>query len=136
MSLSGKNTEIISELLTSNCAKVSTWMGENKFKLNATKTHFLTVGTSVRVDSLANPVEVVMDGIKLKEVAERSEKLLGVYIQYNSKWQRTLEELRKKLKKKISWFAKKCCSFPSVEDHHPRNFQQYTGLLPPSIWWL
>ena len=106
MSLSGKNTEIISELLTSNCAKVNTWMGENKFKLNATKTHFLTVGTSVRVDSLANPVEVVMDGIKLKEVAERSEKLLGVYIQYNLKWQRTLEELRKKLKKRLAGLQK------------------------------
>ena len=58
-------------------------MGENKLKLNAGKTHFLTVGTSARVESLANPVEVLMDGITLREQVERSEKLLGVHVQYN-----------------------------------------------------
>ena len=106
MSLSGKNVEVIGDLLSSNCAKVSTWMGENKLKLNAGKTHFLTVGTSVRVDSLANPVEVLMDGITLREQVERSEKLLGVHVQYNLKWQKTLEELRKKLKKRLAGLQK------------------------------
>ena len=106
MSLSGKNTDIIGDLLTNNCAKVSDWMEENKFKLNAGKTHLLTVGTSARVDSLANPIEVVMDGITLKEDTERCEKLLGVHIQYDLKWQKTLEELRNKLKKRLAGLQK------------------------------
>ena len=58
MSFSHKNVDNIGDTLTRNCSKVNTWMKENKFKLNAEKTHLLTVGTSIRVDSLVHPVEV------------------------------------------------------------------------------
>ena len=81
-------------------------MGENKFKLNAGKTHLLTVGTSTRVNKLASSVEVEMDNIQLKENVERYETLLGVQIEFSLKWHKTLEELQHKLKKRLSGLSK------------------------------
>ena len=106
MSFSANNVDVIGETLTSNCAKVSSWMQENKFKLNADKTHILTVGTSVRVNSLPEPVKVEMDSIALEESTDRSEVLLGVQIQFNLKWHKTLEELQTKLKKRLAGLSK------------------------------
>ena len=96
MSFSGKNVDQIGNVLTNNCTKVSTWMEENKFKLNAGKTHLLTVGTSTRVNNLPSLVEVEMDSISLEENAERCETLLGVQIEYNLKCQMTLDDLHSK----------------------------------------
>ena len=93
LTTSVKTVEIINENLTDNCKKVSMWMEENRFKLNASKTHLLTVGTSQRVNGLAHQVEVEMDNIKLIEEEDRCEFLLGIHIQYCLKWNKTLQEL-------------------------------------------
>ena len=106
MSFSEKNTESIGETLTRNCAIVSTWMRQNRFKLNAEKTHILTVGTSARVDNLENKVEVEMDSITVHEGDERCEKLLGVNIEYNLKWHKTIAELRLRLKSRLAGILK------------------------------
>ena len=106
MSFSGNNADQIGNILTSNCTRVSTWMKENKFKLNAGKTHLLTVGTSIRVNSLPSLVEVEMDSIILEENVERCEALLGVKIEYNLKWQKTLDDLHSKLKKRLAGLFK------------------------------
>ena len=58
-------SEIESEL-NENCRKVSCWMLENKFKLNASKTHFLLVGTQERLRITDQPA-VTMEGITLKK---------------------------------------------------------------------
>ena len=102
MSFSEKNTKIISETLTRNCAKVSTWMRQNRLKLNAEKTHVLTMGTYARVDNLENKVEVEMDSITVHEGDERCEKLLGVVMESNLKWHKTIAELRVKLKSRLA----------------------------------
>ena len=52
--------------LKENCKKVACWMLENKFKLNASKIHFLLVGTQERLRITGQPA-VTMDGIALKE---------------------------------------------------------------------
>ena len=67
--------------------------GRDQVKVECWKNTVLTI---VRVDSLANiSAEVFKDGIKLREQIERCEKLPGVHVQLNLKWQKTLEELRK-----------------------------------------
>ena len=106
MSASGNNVTIIGDILTRNCAKVSGWMRENKLKLNAGKTHLLTVGTSQRVKKLPEQVEVEMDSFILKENADKCEALLGVQIEFNLKWHKTLEELQSKLKKRLAGLSK------------------------------
>ena len=60
-------------------------MKENKLKLNADKTHLITVGTSQRVTGLPNRVQVEMDGIQLEESENKFEDMFGVSIQSNLK---------------------------------------------------
>ena len=47
-----------------------------------------------------------MNNIKLKECEERCEKLLGVQIEYNLKWHRTIAALRLKLKSRLAGLMK------------------------------
>ena len=62
-----KSVEEISNKLTEDCERVSQWMRSNKLKLNASKTHIMTMGTQQRLRTLEQPVQVRMNGIELKE---------------------------------------------------------------------
>ena len=73
-------------------------MAENKLKLNADKTHIMTVGTSARLQMQSSQVRVVMDGLTL-------ETLLGLQIEPILKWHKQIEELLKKLKKRLTGLA-------------------------------
>ena len=77
-------------------------MKGNRFKLNASKTHILTVGTSTRVNNLTSPVEVAMDNITLGEDSERTESLLGIELEFNLKWHKTVQKVQLKLKKRLA----------------------------------
>ena len=78
-----KKVEDIGSELTAEGAKVVQWMLENKLKLNADKTHLLTVGTGQRLRMLPEQPRVFMDGVQLQESAEKNELLLGCIIQSN-----------------------------------------------------
>ena len=91
--------------MTENCNKVSKWMVENKLKLNADKTHLLTVGTIERLRTLDYKVNVVMDGYTLEESSDKVETLLGCQIEPGMKWHKHIEELTKKLKKRLTGLA-------------------------------
>ena len=76
-------------------------MNSNQFKLNASKTHLLTVGTGERLSGLADKVQVTMDGVQLQESQEKSEFLLGCELQSNLKWSSQIEKLLSKLKSRL-----------------------------------
>ena len=101
----GENIEEINQSLDINCAIVSNWMAENKLKLNAEKTHILTLGTRERLSMPGNKVSVCMDGIWLQESQEGCEDLLGCVISANLKWHNQVKELLKKLKKRLAGLA-------------------------------
>ena len=69
--------ESIGRVLSENCRIVTQWMEMNKFKLNADKTHILTVGTGQRLGKLQNIVEAEMDGVVLGESGTKFELLLS-----------------------------------------------------------
>ena len=75
-------------------------------KLNADKTHLLTVGTAERLRILHDKVEVQMEGYTLAEGPEKCELLLGVQIQGNLKWQAQFRHLNEKLQTRISGLMK------------------------------
>ena len=58
MSANGETVSEIGAALSDNCEKVVDWMSSNQFKLNACKTHLLTVGTESRLNKLENLVDV------------------------------------------------------------------------------
>ena len=91
--------------MEANCAAVTNWMEENRLKLNADKTHILTLGTDQRLSLPGNKVTVTMDGIVLEESEEQYETLLGCCIEPNLKWKVQILELQKKLKKRIAGLA-------------------------------
>ena len=101
MTVVGDNVEEIGNKLTEDCSRVSNWMKENKLKLNAEKTHLLTVGTDQKLRTLPAPVEVFMDGHLLQEDPSKSEFLLGCFIEAGLKWTHHVEYLLKKLQKRL-----------------------------------
>ena len=102
MTVAGKTVEEIGEKMTENCELVSKWMMGNKLKLNADKTHLMTVGTSARLKLQESQVVVKMDGFVLDESEDRFETLLGCQIEPTLKWHKQVEELLKKLKKRLT----------------------------------
>ena len=102
LSVAGATPEAIGRELTANCEVVSQWMLGNKLKLNADKTHLMTVGTSSRLRLQEESVVVVMDGCVLQESVDKVETLLGCQIEPSLKWHKQVEELLKKLKKRLT----------------------------------
>ena len=101
----GKNVAEVGRKLSEDCDNLSDWMASNSFKLNAGKTHFLTMGTRIKLAGLSEAMEVVMDGVVLEESKEKSEVLLGIKIQNNLEWLSQIEVLRMKLKKRLGGLA-------------------------------
>ena len=101
MSATGKSVEEIGGSLTEDCGRVVNWMESNQFKLNAGKTHLLTVGTGERLRNLDHRVQVTMDGVQLEEGEEGCELLLGCDLQSDLKWHSQVKLLVGKLKKRL-----------------------------------
>ena len=106
MTASGKNVKEIGDKLSEDCETVSQWMKINRLKLNADKTHLLTVGTRERLQKLPEKVEVSMEGIILEECEEKCELLLGCQIQSDLKWHQQIDNLLGKLRKRLVGLAK------------------------------
>ena len=106
MGATAGNVTDIGTKLSRDCDQLSEWMQANRFKLNADKTHFLTMGTSIRLQNMEEQLEVVMDGVRLEESVEKSEVLLGVTVQCDLKWSLQIKELTAKLKKRLAGLEK------------------------------
>ena len=92
--------------LSEEGAKVTQWMLENKLKLNADKTHLLTVGTQERLRNLPCQPKVYMDGIQVEEGKEKCELLLGCTIESSLKWHIQVQNLLLKLKTRLAGLNK------------------------------
>ena len=74
----------------------------NKLKLNAEKTHLLTVGTSARLRIQETSLKVSMDDVELTENDDQSEMLLGVHVQSDLKWHKHVNYLLNKLQTRLN----------------------------------
>ena len=101
LSATGNSVEVIEECLTTNCMKVSSWMQSNLLKLNASKTHILTVGTSQKMLHLPRKITVSMDNVTLLEDESKCEKLLGCYVSSDLKWDQNIKNVLSKLKLRL-----------------------------------
>ena len=102
LTVTGKTTEAIEKVLEGNCEVVSNWMIENQFKLNADKTHIMTLGTQQRLSLPGNKVSIAMDGLVLKDSADKSETLLGIEVDSNLKWHSQIAKLVTKLRSRLA----------------------------------
>ena len=106
MTVSSNNAEEIGVQLSLNCDIVKDWMLGNRLKVNAEKTHLLTVGTSTRLRCQDSQVKVKMDGVEIKESDSQAEILLGVTIQSNLKWHNHINSLLNKLQVRLNALEK------------------------------
>ena len=88
--------------MTENCELVSNWMLGNRLKLNADKTHLMTVGTRARLQLQNSELVVKMDDCQLQESVDKFETLLGCQVEPNLKWHKQVEDLIKKLRKRLT----------------------------------
>ena len=102
LTVAGNTIEEIRAKMTSNCEQVTGWMQSNRLKLNASKTHLMTAGTSARLRSQESPVVVTMDGCILEESQDKVETLLGIEIEPTLKWHKQVEALLAKLKMRLT----------------------------------
>ena len=102
MGATGHAVQEIGNNLTKNCEEVVNWMESNQLKLNADKTHLLTVGTAQRLNTLPEHVKVTMDGVDLEESEDKNEMLLGCTIESNLKWNLQIRNLLGKLKTRLA----------------------------------
>ena len=115
LSATGTSLREIEGKLNENCEKVSVWMGANLLKLNASKTHTLTVGTAQKLRNLERKVNVVLDNITLTEDSSQSELLLGCFVSSDLKWQNQVKSVVAKLKTRLSALEKlKFCGTFSI----------------------
>ena len=93
--------------LNENCQKVSNWMENNSMCLNASKTHLMIAGTGIRVSKFKEEqINISMDGLRLVQSDDKSEKVLGVIVQSNLKWSKHIQDLQTKLKVRLAGIEK------------------------------
>ena len=80
---------------------MSSWIVSNRLKLNATKTHVMTLGTSKRLQGLAAGISVEMNFIILEENPSKVESFLGCKTSSNLKWNQQVIHVIGKLKSRI-----------------------------------
>jgi hypothetical protein len=88
----------------------------------------MTVGTLERLRMLTTKVEVTMDEVVLEESNEKCEFILGCYLQSNFKWHEQVDNLVKKLKKRLVGLS----SLKYVVPFHTRN-TNYFGIKLPKL---
>ena len=97
----------VNEEMNLNCSLVYQWMKENKLCLNSEKTHLMIAGTSRRLQMTdKSELDISMGGHHINQSEERYETLLGVRFMPNLKWNEHLNELKKKLKLRLSGLYK------------------------------
>ena len=107
LSATGATIENINDKLTASCQAVSNWMASNQLKLNADKTHILTLGTDRRLQIPDYEITVIVDGLT-----------------FQSKWHDQIKELKSKLKKRLVGLS------------HIKYQENCLELLSSIVWWL
>ena len=77
-------------------------MKANRLKLNAKKTHIMTIGTSKRLSNLPRKLKVTMNNQTLIHSASGCESLLGCKVSTNLKWHNQVESLVSRLSKRLA----------------------------------
>ena len=101
LTVSSKSLLEIEQSLSNSCLKVGQWMEENKLKLNASKTHVLTVGTAKKLQTLNGSIGVYLNGVRLSESENKCESVLGCIVASDLKWKIHIQSVVQKLKSRL-----------------------------------
>ena len=91
----GNDATSIEACLNEDLLNVHAWLNANKLTLNMTKTEFMLIGSSQRLNTLMASPTVTIDGTQVKQV--ETAKSLGVTIDDKLNWKCHIENITKKI---------------------------------------
>ena len=98
-SVSSDNQDILEEKLNDRYAVLANYMANNKLKLNDDKTHLLIMTTKQKQRIVNIDVKISTANEVIKPI--KSEKLLGIFIQDDLKWNNYIQNNEKSLLKQL-----------------------------------
>ena len=97
--VSGKSSFDIENKLQNELTHITNWCSLNNMALNPCKTTYMLIGSTYKT-SKSHPLNLSVQDIPIKKVT--NQKLLGIYIDQNLKWNVQVDKLCEKLSSKFT----------------------------------
>ena len=112
---SGSTLQEVEEKLKPDLDEASKWVKDNKMKIHQSKTKYSIISTAQKLaKSPTQSLDLTLEGQQISKT--ESERVLGVYIDSHLTWSVYIEELRRKLIKRVSILAR-------VRKHLPTQYR-------------
>ena len=96
---SDKDLNNKSTIINRKLKKVSNWFKANKLSVNASKTNFMTLGTSQMTNKIKEEFNIILDNTELDKVT--STKFLGIIIDENLVWKNHIDCISRTISRNI-----------------------------------
>ena len=113
LSCKGQTSEDIECKLNCDLDNIQKWLISNKLTLNRTKTEYMLIGSSQRLDKIIKSPKILFGEHEIKRVREKT--VLGLIIDDQLKWNKHNDEQCKKISKSIA-LLRKARDFVSQEE--------------------
>ena len=102
ISVAGNTAAQVETLMNADLISIKKWLESNKLTINVTKTEYILIGSSYKLESIIIPPNIMMGNEKIDRV--KSSKCVGVYIDETLSWNHHTNYLSKKNIKSYRWF--------------------------------
>ena len=99
ISVAGNTAAQVETLMNADLISIKKWLESNKLTINVTKTEYILIGSSYKLESIIIPPNIMMGNEKIDRV--KSSKCVGVYIDETLSWNHHTDYLSKKISRAI-----------------------------------
>ena len=99
ISVAGDTAAQVETLMNADLISIKKWLESNKLTINVTKTEYILIGSSYKLESIVIPPNIMMGNEKIDRV--KSSKCVGVYIDETLSWNHHTDYLFKKISRAI-----------------------------------
>ena len=100
ISVAGDTAAQVETLMNADLISIKKWLeSNNKLTINVTKTEYILIGSSYKLESIIIPPNIMLGNEKIDRV--KSSKCVGVYIDETLSWNHHTDYLSKKLSRTI-----------------------------------
>ena len=99
ISVAGNTTAQVETLMNADLISIKKWLESNKSTINVTKTEYILIGSSYKLESIIIPPNIMMGNEKIDRV--KSSKCVGVHIDETLSWNHHTDYLSKKISRVI-----------------------------------
>ena len=99
ISIAGDTAAQVETLMNADLISIKKWLESNKLTINVTKTEYILIGSSYKLESIVIPPNIMMGNEKIDRV--KSSKCVGEYIDETLSWNHHTDYLSKKISRAI-----------------------------------